>query len=107
MAYVVMSQCVDEKFLDCVYVCPVDCFVDIGNMLIIDPELCIDCDACVPACPVEAIVPEDDVPEEEAKYTKLMYDYFEENDAATVDAHRITEESADAQLAERKAAESS
>lgn len=105
MTYVVMSPCVDEKLLDCVAVCPVDCFVDIGNMLIIDPDLCIDCDACVPACPVEAIVAEDDVPDDEKKYTELALKYFEETDAATIDGQRIDTDMADAQLAARKAAE--
>ena len=55
MAFVVADPCVKCKFTDCVSVCPVDCFKEGENMLVIDPVDCIDCGACVPACPVSAI----------------------------------------------------
>ena len=55
MAYVVTEPCIRCKFTDCVAVCPVDCFREGENFLVIDPEECIDCGACVPACPVAAI----------------------------------------------------
>ena len=59
MTYVVNGSCVDCKYTDCVTVCPVDCFKEGPNMLIIDPDECIDCAVCVPECPVDAIVPDD------------------------------------------------
>lgn len=62
MAYIVLENCIRCKYTDCVEVCPVDCFHEGANMLVIDPEECIDCSLCVPECPVDAIVAEDDVP---------------------------------------------
>jgi ferredoxin len=64
MTHVVTANCVDCKFTDCVLVCPVDCFYELDNQLVIDPDECIDCSACVAECPVEAIFAEDEVPEE-------------------------------------------
>ncbi|MBH53116.1 MAG: ferredoxin [Opitutaceae bacterium] len=64
MAHVVTEKCQDCRFTDCVEVCPVDCFYSLDNQLIINPDECIDCGACIPECPVEAIYAEDDVPEE-------------------------------------------
>ena len=55
MAYVVTEACIKCKYTDCVDVCPVDCFREGPNMLVIDPDECIDCTLCVPECPVEAI----------------------------------------------------
>ena len=63
MTYVVTEACIKCKYTDCVDVCPVDCFREGPNMLVIDPEECIDCTLCVPECPVEAIFAEDDVPD--------------------------------------------
>ena len=63
MTYVVTESCSKCKYTDCVDVCPVDCFREGPNMLVIDPEECIDCTLCVPECPVEAIFAEDDVPD--------------------------------------------
>ena len=71
MAYVVAEPCIKCKFTDCVAVCPVDCFHEGENFLVIDPEECIDCGACVPECPVEAIFEEDDVPAKWADYIEL------------------------------------
>jgi ferredoxin len=65
MAYVVTESCVDCKYTDCVDVCPVDCFHEGENFLVIDPDECIDCTLCVAECPVEAIYPEDEVPEDQ------------------------------------------
>ncbi len=62
MAYVVTESCIRCKYTDCVEACPVDCFREGPNMLVIDPDECIDCTLCVPECPVEAIYAEDDVP---------------------------------------------
>ncbi len=58
MTYVVTDNCVRCKYTDCVSVCPVDCFYEGENMLVIDPDECIDCGVCVPECPAEAISPE-------------------------------------------------
>jgi ferredoxin len=55
MTYVVIEACIKCKYMDCIEVCPVDCFYEGENMLVIDPEVCIDCGVCEPECPVEAI----------------------------------------------------
>ena len=57
MTYVVVESCIKCKFMDCVEVCPVDCFYEGENMLVIHPDECIDCGVCEPECPVEAIKP--------------------------------------------------
>ena len=62
MAHVVTSKCVGCKFTDCVEVCPVACFYELDNQLIIHPDECIDCTACVAECPVEAIYVDSAVP---------------------------------------------
>ena len=61
MAFVVCEPCRDCKYTDCVVVCPCDCFYQDEMQLYIDPESCVDCDACVSECPVEAIFPENEV----------------------------------------------
>ena len=71
MTYVVTEACIKCKYTDCVDVCPVDCFREGPNMLVIDPEECIDCTLCVAECPVEAIYAEDDVPEEQREFIAL------------------------------------
>ncbi len=58
MTYVVTEACIKCKYTDCVEVCPVDCFYEGENMLVIDPEACIDCGVCEPECPINAIVPD-------------------------------------------------
>src|SRR3990167_9630173 len=58
MTYVVTDACVRCKYTDCVEVCPVDCFYEGGNMLVINPEECIDCGVCQPECPIDAILPD-------------------------------------------------
>ena len=63
MTYIVNESCIRCKYMDCVEVCPVDCFYEGENMLVIHPDECIDCGACVPACPVEAIFAHDETPE--------------------------------------------
>ena len=71
MAYVVTEPCIKCKFTDCVDVCPVDCFREGPNILVIDPDECIDCSLCVAECPVEAICAEDDVPPEHQGFIAL------------------------------------
>lgn len=58
MTYVVMDNCIKCKYMDCVEVCPVDCFYEGENMLVINPDECIDCGVCEPECPAEAIQPD-------------------------------------------------
>ena len=69
MTYVVTETCIKCKYTDCVDVCPVDCFREGPNMLVIDPDECIDCTLCVAECPVEAIFAEDDVPDSQREFT--------------------------------------
>lgn len=71
MAFVVTESCIKCKYTDCVDVCPVDCFREGPNMLVIDPDECIDCTLCVPECPVEAIFAEDDVPDTQQGFIAL------------------------------------
>ena len=71
MTFVVIDSCIRCKYTDCVEVCPVDCFREGPNMLVIDPDECIDCNLCVPECPVDAIYAEDDLPEDKKAFTEL------------------------------------
>ncbi|HEX8989004.1 MAG TPA: ferredoxin FdxA [Rhodocyclaceae bacterium] len=71
MAYVVTENCIKCKYTDCVDVCPVDCFREGPNFLVIDPDECIDCTLCVPECPAEAIFAEDDVPAAQRSFIAL------------------------------------
>ena len=95
MAFIIAEPCVSECDTACVEVCPVDCIVGdlsvdeindlkdegekaklAGLQLFIDPDVCIDCGACEPECPLEAIFEEDDVPEKWEKYIELNANYF-------------------------------
>jgi ferredoxin len=71
MTFVVTENCIKCKFTDCVDVCPVDCFREGPNFLVIDPDECIDCTLCVPECPAEAIFAEDDVPDGQQQFIAL------------------------------------
>lgn len=71
MAYVVTAPCFGCKYTDCVTVCPCECFREGDQMLYIDPDYCIDCDACRSECPVEAIFPDVDVPAEWESFIAL------------------------------------
>jgi len=76
LTYIVNESCIRCKIMDCVEVCPVDCFYEGENMLVIHPDECIDCGVCVPECPVDAIKPDTDPGLEEwlslnAKYAKI------------------------------------
>ena len=77
MTYVVTDNCQKCRFTDCVTVCPVDCFHGDKEMLYIDPDECIDCGACVPECPVDAIFPDDEVPEEWTAFIAKNYERFD------------------------------
>ena len=75
MTYVIAEPCVDVMDKSCVEVCPVDCIHETGRMLVIDPEECIDCGACEPECPVEAIFPEDSVPPAWDDFVRITHAY--------------------------------
>lgn len=68
MAHVVAEPCINCRYSECVAVCPVDCFHEGANFLAIDPDNCIDCGACVPACPTQAIFREEELPAKWADY---------------------------------------
>ena len=87
MTYIIAEPCIDIKDLSCVDVCPVDCIHEAGRILVIDPEECIDCGACEPECPVEAIFPEDALPEKWSPFVKINYAF---NDADEI--NRLTNE---------------
>ncbi len=74
MTHVVTESCIRCKYTDCVDVCPVDCFREGPNMLVIDPDECIDCAVCIPECPVNAIYAEEDVPADQMAFIKLNVD---------------------------------
>jgi ferredoxin len=71
MAFVVTENCIKCKFTDCVDVCPVDCFHEGPNFLVIDPDECIDCTLCEPECPANAIFAEDELPDGQEKFISL------------------------------------
>jgi NAD-dependent dihydropyrimidine dehydrogenase PreA subunit len=77
LTYVITEPCIGTKDQSCVEVCPVDCIYDGGDQFFINPEECIDCGACEPECPVEAIYPEDEVPEDMLSYVTKASDFFE------------------------------
>ena len=74
MTYVVNDKCIKCKLMDCVEVCPVDCFYEGKNMLVIKPEECIDCGVCEPECPVDAIVADTESGSE--KWLRTKYKVF-------------------------------
>lgn len=71
MTFVITENCIKCKYTDCVDVCPVDCFREGPNFLVIDPDECIDCTLCEPECPVHAIYSEDEVPESMKVFIQL------------------------------------
>ncbi len=89
MAFVVTDKCVNCKYSDCVEVCPVDCFREGPNMLVIDPEECIDCNLCVPECPIEAIYAEDDLPEDMQDFIQINADYAKKWPEITVKSEQL------------------
>jgi len=74
MTFVVTDNCKGCRFTDCVAVCPVECFHGDDEMLYIDPEECIDCGACVPECPVEAIYDEAQLPDDKSQWLQINAD---------------------------------
>jgi ferredoxin len=74
MTHVVTESCIRCKYTDCVDVCPVDCFREGPNFLVIDPDECIDCAVCIPECPVNAIYAEEDTPPDQLQFIQLNAD---------------------------------
>ena len=83
MTYVVTEQCIKCKYTDCVEVCPVDCFYEGENMLIINPDECIDCGVCEPECPADAIEVES---EDNSKWIELARKYMDSWPNITINA---------------------
>jgi ferredoxin len=104
MPYVVAEPCINCKHTDCVEVCPVDCFYEGPNFLAINPDECIDCNACVPVCPVEAIFADDELPEEWAHYAEwnayLAKQWADYNITEKKDSYPDAEEWADKEKSE-------
>ena len=78
MTFIVGENCIKCKHTDCVEVCPVDCFYEGPNMLVINPDECIDCALCEPECPIDAIYAEDEIPEGEAGFLELNAELAEQ-----------------------------
>lgn len=78
MTYVIAEPCVDLLDKACIEECPVDCIYEGNRMMFIHPDECVDCGACEPVCPVEAIYYEDDLPAKWADYTQVNVDFFVE-----------------------------
>lgn len=78
MTYVIAEPCIDVMDKACIEECPVDCIYEGLRMLYIQPEECVDCGACEPVCPVEAIFYEDDLPPRWAQYTTINADFFDD-----------------------------
>ncbi len=78
MAFVVTENCILCKYTDCVEVCPVDCFHEGSNFLVIDPDECIDCALCEPECPADAIFAEEDLPVEQEQFIKINADFSQQ-----------------------------
>jgi ferredoxin len=78
MTFLVTEQCIKCKYTDCVEVCPVDCFYEGPNFLVIDPDECIDCALCEPECPVDAIISEDDITDEQRPFLAINAELAEQ-----------------------------
>lgn len=71
MTFVVTENCIKCKYTDCVEVCPVDCFYEGPNFLVIHPDECIDCALCEPECPIEAIISEDELNDDQQQFLEI------------------------------------
>ena len=83
MTFVVGENCIKCKHTDCVEVCPVDCFYEGPNMLVINPDECIDCALCEPECPVDAIYADDELPEDQKDFLALNAELSEKWEVIT------------------------
>ena len=92
MAYVVTESCIKCKYTDCVEVCPVDCFYEGPEFLVIHPDECIDCGLCEPECPIDAIYADDELPENQIQFIEInakladVYENITESKDALPDA---------------------
>ena len=77
MTYIVKDECIKCKLTDCVEVCPVDCFYEGPNFLVIHPDECIDCALCEPECPVDAIFADDELPEDQEQFLDIAIELAE------------------------------
>ena len=102
MTYVVVESCIKCKYMDCVEVCPVDCFYEGENMLVIHPDECIDCGACEPECPWQAIFEEPAVPDPLKDDIDLNHAMVDIMDQFKVKAFVQTEHPTPEQIAENK-----
>lgn len=104
MAHVVTERCVDCRYTDCCAVCPVDCFYEIASpaMLVIDPATCIDCGLCIPECPIQAIWPEDELPEAYSDWTDKNAELFSGGTVITEKKEALPGALSLAQLQERE-----
>ena len=82
MTYVIAEPCVGTKDASCVEVCPVDCIYEADDMYYINPDECIDCGACEPECPVNAIFPEESLPPEWAQFAQIDATWYTDKEAA-------------------------
>ena len=82
MTYVVTDNCIKCKYMDCVEVCPVDCFYEGENMLVIHPDECIDCGVCEHECPAEAIKPDTELVEGERGFREIVAEHYPEKAGA-------------------------
>ena len=80
MTYIIAEPCIETKDASCVEVCPVDCIYEGEDQFYIHPDECIDCGACEPECPVEAIFAEEDMPEDQGRFVEINTKYFELRD---------------------------
>jgi ferredoxin len=76
MAYVITEACIDIKDRSCIKECPVDCIYEGGRMLYINPDECIDCGACAPACPTDAIYWDEELPSDKENFKKINKEFF-------------------------------
>jgi ferredoxin len=83
MTFIVGENCINCKYGDCIEVCPVDCFYEGENMLVIHPDECIDCALCEPECPANAIFSEDEIPEDQKDFLQLNAELAEKWDNIT------------------------
>ncbi len=91
MTHIVVERCVACRYTDCCAVCPVDCFYEIKDpvMLVIDPETCIDCGLCIPECPVHAIYPEDELPDVYQEWTAKNAELFSNGEVISTKADAL------------------
>ena len=102
MAFIVTESCIKCKHTDCVEVCPVDCFYEGPNFLVIHPEECIDCALCEPECPVEAIFSEDELPDDQIDFIEINAELSEVWPNITEEKEQLPEADEFAKIKDKK-----